>query len=71
MPFLPLDDLLVREQAESANAGLILPGSVSYLKSPLQQQAIPQAAIPDSTNHISFVNTLGESTIWLAPISSL
>jgi hypothetical protein len=32
----------------------------------LEQQAIPRAAIPDSTNHFSLVNTLGESEFDLA-----
>jgi len=34
IPSLPLDDLRVRELAESANAGLIMPESVSNLKLP-------------------------------------
>ena len=32
----------------------------------LKQEAIPHAAIPDSTNHFSLVNTLGESEFDLA-----
>src|ERR1700730_286875 len=52
---------VTREQAGSLNAGTciaILP-EVPHL----EQQAIPHAAIPDSTNHFSLVNTLGESEL--------
>src|SRR6202023_1666184 len=32
----------------------------------LKHEAVPHAAIPDSTNHFSLVNTLGESEVDLA-----
>jgi hypothetical protein len=56
-------------ETQSRNAGLVklmLPTTKQRSTWQLDQQAIPHAAIPDSTNHFSLVSTLWESEFDLA-----
>jgi hypothetical protein len=68
----PTSDIVLRGVAATRQCGkarmaaLVIVSITSCSKTALKQKAIPHAAVPDSTNHFSLVNALGESEFDLA-----